>query len=99
MRQTDREPPNSIAIVGLIMLLLMVLRYVALGIVMKVNGYPNENMIRWTPLALNLRQYGHWFLVLPLLWVICGVIAAQIDRDPLSRTSRAPSVASLYSWF
>jgi hypothetical protein len=81
MSQTDRETPRSIAIVGLIMLLLVVLGYVALGVVMKLDGYPKEEFgIKWTPLALNLRQHGHWFLALPLLWVICGVAAAHIDR-------------------
>jgi len=62
------------------MLLLTVLGYVALGIVLKMNGYPNAQTVRWTPIAVNMRQHGHWFLAVPFLWVICAVIANRIDR-------------------
>jgi hypothetical protein len=77
----DDEDRRWLALAGLVMLLLMVLGFVALGIVMRVNGYPNSNpFIRWTPLALTLRQHGHWGLVLPLVWVIAAVISSHVGR-------------------
>jgi hypothetical protein len=80
MSRTDEETPRSIAIVGLIMLLLTVLGYVALGVVLKMNGYPKDPTVRWTPIAVNLRQHGHWSLAVSLLWVICAIIADRVDR-------------------
>ncbi len=62
------------------MLLLIVLGFVGLGIVMKMNGYPKGETIRWTPLALNLRQHGHWLILLPVVWVICAVVVFRLDR-------------------
>ncbi len=88
--ELDDEDRRWIALVGLVMLLLMVLGFVALGIVMKVNGYPNSNpFIRWTPLALTLRQHGHWSLVLPLLWVIAAVISCHVGRRFLAEAVAA----------
>ncbi len=80
MSRTDRETPRSIAIIGMVMLLLIVLGFVGLGIVMKMNGYPKSEMIRWTPLALALRQHGHWLLLLPVVWMIYAVVVFRLDR-------------------
>jgi len=80
----DAETPRSIAILGLVMLLLAVVGFVGLGIVLKMNGYPAAQTVHWTPIAVNLRQYGHWFLAVPLLWAIYAVISHRIDRGILS---------------
>ena len=56
------------------MLLLTVLGYVALGIVLKMEGYPGNQFVRWTPIAVSLRQHGHWILFVPLLWTAYAVI-------------------------
>jgi hypothetical protein len=80
MTQVDRETPRAIAVIGIVMLLLTVLGFAGLGIVMKMNGYPKSEVIRWTPLALNLRQHGHWLLAVPVARVICAVVVFRLDR-------------------
>lgn len=85
MSRTDRETPRSIAVFGVVMLLLTVLGYVGLGIVMKMNGYPESDVtIRWTRMALSLRQHGHWFILVPVLWVVCAVTIFHLERGTLS---------------
>jgi hypothetical protein len=85
MSQADRETPRSIAVIGIVMLMLTVLGYVALGVIMKMNGYPKSEMIRWTPLALNLRQQGHWLLVLPIAWIMSAVVIFRTDSGAISQ--------------
>jgi hypothetical protein len=80
MSRTDRETPRSIAIIGIVMLLLTVVGFVVLGIVMKMNGYPKSEMIRWTPLALYLRQHGHRLVLVPVVWVVYAVVVFRLDR-------------------
>jgi|GEM_PF-2470093 len=78
------ESRRTISLLGLMMLLLTVLGYVGLGIVLKMNGYPDNSLVRWTPLAVNLRQYGHCSLIVPLLWAAYAVISSHIGRGLLS---------------
>ena len=80
----SKEIPREIALIGLVMLLLTVLGYVAVGVVLKMNGYPDNPMVRWTPLAVSLRQHGYWLLFVPLIWAIYAIIASRIDRGIMS---------------
>lgn len=73
-----------IAVSGLLQILFMVIGFCALGIVMKMNGYPDEFMIRWTPLARGLREYGVYVLVIPVTWIVYTIVAAQIERGLFS---------------
>ena len=57
----------QIAVVGLLQVLAVVVGFFALGILMKMNGYPDEVSIRWRPLARGLREYGAYLLLVPLL--------------------------------
>jgi hypothetical protein len=74
------EARRTISLVGLIMLLLTVLEYVALGIVLKMEGYPSNQFVRWTSLAVTLCQHGHWFLAAPLIWTAYAVVSSHLDR-------------------
>ena len=65
----------------LFILALTVLGYLWLGIVMKFEGYPSGNpLIRWNPLALKLRQHGHWSLLLFLIWAITTFLSILLER-------------------
>ncbi len=75
---------RAISLIGLVMLLLTVLGYVGLGIVLKMNGYPDNSFVRWTPIAVSLRQHGHWILLVPILWATYAVISSHIGRGLLS---------------
>jgi hypothetical protein len=71
---------SFLALAGLIQIVAIVLGFAALGIVMKFNGYPQEDFFRWTPLARGLRENGLYLFLVPVLWSVAVVIAAQIDR-------------------
>lgn len=54
---------------------------------MKLNGYPAspfDPYWRWNPLAVFLRSYGAWLLVLPPLWVALATVSAARDRGVFS---------------
>ncbi len=65
------------AISGLLQVLAVVLGFVALGIVMKFDGYPDETFVRWNPLARMLREYGGWFFAAPITWLSVSVVMAH----------------------
>jgi hypothetical protein len=80
-RGIDDEDRRKIVVVGLLMVLFTVLGYSALAIVMKINGYPNQNpFVRFSPLALALRRNGTWSMVIPLLWAISTFISCYAKR-------------------
>jgi hypothetical protein len=65
---------------GLVLTLLLVLAYLALGILLKFSGYPDYPFLRWNPIAVGLRTYGLWSLILPILLVVCAAFAEDEDR-------------------
>jgi hypothetical protein len=71
-------------------LLFIVLGFLALAIVLKFNGYPNETFIRWTPLARGLREHGLWLLIVPVVWAVFTVVAVQIERGVFSSGVAGP---------
>jgi len=57
-----------VTVLGLLQIACIILGYIALGIVLKIWGYPNNPMVRWAPLAEFLRTQGGWLLLIPLVW-------------------------------
>jgi hypothetical protein len=80
------EMSRAIAILGAILTLVIVAGFVALGVVLKLSGYPEQFGIRWNPTAIILREHGAWLLVLPFFWVVYAVAAERVDRGILNAT-------------
>ncbi len=80
----SNETEYSISLIALIMFLVTVLGFVGLGIVLKMSGYPDDQFVRWTPIAVTLRERGRWVLAVPFLWALFAVISSRIDRGILS---------------
>ncbi len=76
--------PRMVTVLGLLQIGCVVLGFFALGIVLKVWGYPDNPMVRWAPLALFLRTEGGWLLVIPLLWMAYAARALAVDRGIFS---------------
>ena len=77
---------RTITILGLVQLLVVILGFFGLGIVMKMNGYPNEDFgIRWNPLALFLRRHGLILLFVPVLWTIFAALSQNQRRFIVSQ--------------
>ena len=73
---------RTITILGLVQMLLVILGFFGLGIVMKVNGYPSDDLgIRWNPLALMLRQCGLILLLFPVVWTVVAALSQNRRRD------------------
>ena len=70
---------RSIMWVGVAQILAVVFGFVALGIVMKYNGWPDETPQTFRPLARGLRENGAWLLAVPLLWTIYAIAARRVE--------------------
>ena len=79
-----RRMVRIVTILAILQTLLVVLGFLALGAVLKVEGYPETLGVRWNPLAVWLREYGAWFLLVPILWVSLATAAQRRDRGFLS---------------
>ncbi|HSG68933.1 MAG TPA: hypothetical protein VLA12_00885 [Planctomycetaceae bacterium] len=77
---------RGIAIIAGFQIAVVVIGWCTLGIVLKFNGYPEgDPFIRWTPLAVWLREYGVWFLLISPIWTgIATVLMQKQDRDGLN---------------
>ncbi len=65
---------RSITQIALAQALVVILGFFALGIVLKASGYPeNPTWVRWNTMALFLRYYGGWFLLLPIVWTLISL--------------------------
>ena len=49
---------RTTTILGLLQTILLVGGFLALGMVLKVSGYPDSTEVRWNPLAVFLREHG-----------------------------------------
>lgn len=58
--------------------------YLCLAIVLKLCGYPTGPGVRWTTLAVVLREHGLWLLALPIFWIVLANVAEHGDRVRLS---------------
>lgn len=79
--------PRAITFLALLQTMLIVAGFCALGIVLKISGYPAVEHVRWNPLAVALREHGMWLLLLPVLWVVFATMARRIDRGFFSDRS------------
>jgi len=70
---------------GLIQIACLTLGFFALGGVLKLLGYPDDNpLVEWSPLAAFLRDRGLLLLLIPGLWVIYAAVADRSDRGIFS---------------
>jgi hypothetical protein len=70
---------------GLFQTACLVMGFFALGIILKVAGYPEgDPMIRWSPIAVFLRTQGLWLLVVPALWVCFAVYSSTRGKGVFS---------------
>jgi uncharacterized membrane protein len=75
-------------ILALLQTLLVIVGFFALGVVLKMSGYPDTMLaVRWNPLAVFLREHGAWLLLVPVLWVFLATSAQRVDRGILSYRS------------
>jgi hypothetical protein len=86
----DSEDRNAVMLAGLLQVLFIVAGFIALATVMKLNGYPQEIFIRWKPLALWLRQYGPYLLLVPLFWIILTFVCCLLNRESHTAEFAAP---------
>lgn len=74
-------PPRIVSILGLLQVVCVVLGFFALGLILKLQGYNDQNpLVRWSRLAVFLREYGAVLLLLPLLWVISATMGERAGR-------------------
>lgn len=80
---------RSLTFLGLFQFACLLIGFFALGIILKVSGYPEElPMIKWSPIAVFLRSHGLWLLALPAFWVTYAVYSSRRDKGFFSeRTS------------
>jgi len=86
----SNETEHSISLIALIMFLLTVVGFVGLGIVLKMSGYPDDPFVRWTPIAVTLREHGQWVLTVPFLWALFAIVSSRIDRGIFSERFAGP---------
>ncbi|RYD67125.1 MAG: hypothetical protein EOP84_30750 [Verrucomicrobiaceae bacterium] len=70
--------------IAIVQAVVIVLGFLALGIVLKFCGYPDELGVRWNPLAVFLREYGVWLLLVPLFWTVFSLRAREVNRGIFS---------------
>ena len=75
---------RTTTILALVQTLLVTLGFIALGIILKMSGYPDALSLRWNPLAVFLREHGLWLLFLPVMWVLFATFAQRRDRGLFS---------------
>lgn len=85
--------PRNIVHLTLLQLLLIFLGYVALGIVLKLCGYPHDPTVRWTTLAVALREHGLWLMLLPFLWARFALSWDRTMQGPRGRISLLIGIA------
>lgn len=77
------DEKRHLAIAGLLQVFAIVAGFLALGIVMRINGWPDETLIRWNPLARGLRRHGVWLLIVPVIWMVITVLIWSIEKGEL----------------
>ena len=80
---------HATAIVAILQISVTVIGFFALGIILKLFGYPGATVLEWNPMAVFLREYGLVFLAFPLVWCIYAVSADNLDNRWLSPTIAA----------
>jgi hypothetical protein len=75
---------RTTTILVLLQTLLVVIGFLALGVVLKIAGYPEDFTVRWGSLAVFLRERGAWLLLVPVVWVCFATGAQRLDRGMFS---------------
>src|ERR1035438_4755151 len=77
---------RNITILALIQLTLVTLGFFALGIVLKIAGYPMDppfmaslGRVVWSPIALLLRNYGLGLLFVSAVWGVFALFCVITD--------------------
>jgi hypothetical protein len=86
----DGLDAQTIALLGLVQVLLIVLGWAAVTVVLRFHGFPDNPTVRWNPLSVWLREWGWLFLVLVVLWTIYAAAATTTGSRLLS-----PGIAAL----
>ena len=86
----DGHDSRTIALLGLVQVLLIVLGWAAVTVVLKFHGFPDNPAVRWNPLSVWLREWGWLFLVLVVLWTIYAAAATTTGSRLFS-----PGIAAL----
>lgn len=74
---------RSTALLALLQTAIVVLGSIALGIVLKISGYPAASALQWNPLTLLLHHYGLWLLAVPVGWLLFASSAERVDQGVL----------------
>ena len=76
---------RTTTIIALVQTLVVIVGFVAVGVVLKASGYPDDPMwVRWNPAAVFLRHYGGWLLLVPIIWTYCAGATLQDDHNRVS---------------
>ena len=76
---------RSTTIIALVQTLVVIGGFVAVGVVLKAAGYPENPMwVRWNPAAVFLRHYGGWLLLVPIIWTYCAGATLRNDDSRFS---------------
>ncbi|MES2597934.1 MAG: hypothetical protein V4662_21555 [Verrucomicrobiota bacterium] len=76
---------RTTTIIALVQTLVVVLGFVAVGLVLKASGYPdNPGWVRWNQVAVFLRHHGGWLMLVPILWTYAATVALNDDRSRVS---------------
>lgn len=76
---------RAVTFIGIFQIASLLCGFLALGIILKICGYPAENpAAEWSPLAVFLRTRGLHFLFVPACWAVYASLAVRINRGLLS---------------
>lgn len=76
---------RSTALIALSQTLVIVLGFIAVGVVLKFSGYPeNARWVRWNPVAVFLRHYGLILLLVPMAWTYFAARSLRHDSYAVS---------------
>ena len=64
--------------------LVVVIAFVAVGVVLKISGYPSSDFVRWNGVAVAFREHGPWLLLFPVGWGIYALVCEHYNRGLLS---------------
>lgn len=78
------NPNKVITVLGVIQIAAVILGFFALGITMKMNGYPRQDLgIKWNGFSIWLRSYGFLFMLIPIVWILVVSLVKQVYESHL----------------
>jgi len=76
--------PRVVVVIVVVQASCVLLGFFALGFMLKMYGYPDNEAVRWHADAVFLRSYGGWGILMPFFWGTYALVAYQRDRGWLS---------------